>query len=238
MVEAPVVREALSLYQPAPPPISAEMCLDDVVRYYGEEEKARRLGDGDQDWQWVHIRTAVNELVSSVKLASVRLRRQTKSANQGVVTRCMARHLLSWYDDVIDVARVGDEYDDVFIQAKNGHTVIRKQMEQTNFRWQEEPETVNALWAVPRFVMERLHSVRTQLGIDDHELFVYGMAWSLSTIKNRDWDRYNIETYFAPAAEHMRRMVEFRRIDINAFASKIKLDTKGCGRNLPDIEKW
>jgi hypothetical protein len=223
MVDTPLVRESVRLYDPSPP-ITSNLSLEDVVKYYRDTEKARHVGEGEDDSQRLHIRSAINEMASSIRVVTARMRKLHKGVGIGVMTKCMARHMLSWYEEVIEVETVGAEYDEVFAQAKNGHTVIRKQMEQLNFRWRDEPESVNVVWEVPRFVMERLAGWQNQLGIDVHELLVHGMAWSISTLRNRDWDQHNVEQYFLPASDYMRRLVAFRRVDINAFASKIKID--------------
>jgi len=207
------------------PPLSSDMCLEDVVKCYCDEERARKQGLGERDSDRRHIRSAVNELSSSIKVLAPQLSRHLRmSVSQSVLTKCMARHALCWYGEILGLGVLAEAYARVFAEAKRGHTVIRKQMEQVNFEAQMVPETVDVHWEVPNFVMLTLDGWKEPMSVETYTLLVYGMAWSLTTLQHREWDECNIETYFLPEIRHLEKMLVFRRIDLEAFRSKLEAD--------------
>ena len=206
-------------------PTTSDTPLEDAVVMLHEEEKARKEGNGEKDYQRVHIRLAINEQASSVKVIIPLLNRKLHLAiTQATLTRCMARHSLHLCNSILRLPELNGSYNEVFMMAKNGHTALRKQMQQSNFEPLATPEPVNVLWDIPNFVMRDYGRFMDSTGIPVRTLMVYGMAWVLTTLENRMWDKYNIETYFKPEIRHLAKMIEYRKIDIDSFRRKMELD--------------
>jgi len=216
------------------PPMTARMPLEDVVRHYGQEEKTRRKGDSETDYQPKHIRSAVNELVSSVKVIALRLK-----VSQSVLTKCMARHAIQWYREMLNIESLESTYWAIFEQAKQGHSSIRKQMESINFVSEIPFESVDTHWDIPNFVVLELSRWKSPMGASLEDMLVYGFAWSLVSLQHREWDAVNIETYFLPALRHYVKMISHRQeADFEAFRSKVGIDEKlsqnsEIGINIP-----
>lgn len=208
------------------PELSAKMSLEDVVKYYGNQERVRteETTPRNKASVRVHVRTAPDELASSISLIAKQMSRVHTGTTQGILTKCMARHFLKWYREVLNLDKLSDMYELVFNEAKRGHTVIRKQLELVNFHFYVAPEKVDVRWEIPYFVMGSLNAWCKPLGATVQQLLVDGMGWSLTTLAHREWDEANIIRHFLPEAKHTLKMVEFRMIDLAGFERKLKVD--------------
>jgi hypothetical protein len=211
------------LYQP---PISANMPLEHVVKYYCNEERDRTEDTKPRNLASIkpHVRAAPEELISSLNLITNKISKISKIATQNILTKCIARHLIRWYIEILELDKLSDEYQILFEQAKKGHTAIRKQLETVSFQFCKAPEKVDTHFEIPDFVIGALAAWSIPLGASPIQLLVEGMAWSLTTIENRQWDEYNILHHFLPEVKHMEKMVKFRRIELAGFTQKIEID--------------
>lgn len=208
------------------PDLSVKMSLEDVVKYYGNQERVRteETTPKNKASVRVHVRIAPDELASSISLVAKQMSRVHVGTTQGILTKCMARHLLFWYQEVLNLDNLADEYDLVFGEAKKGHTVIRKQLESKNFQFYVAPEKVEVQWEVPDFVMGKLNDWCKPLGAIVRQLLVEGMCWSLTTLAHKEWDKENIDRHFLPEVNHTMKMVKFRKIDLDGFTRKLEVD--------------
>lgn len=216
MVTTETREQTVALYRP---PLSASMSLEDVVKHYASDEKRRKRGDDSGDAKQRHVSAMITELASSVKVVAAR-----SGVSQTILTRCMARHSLCWYTEVLRLDELSNEYMVVFLEAKKGHTVIRKQMQQINFESLVPYEPGDSWWDVPNFVSLIHNEWREPMSAETYTLLMYGIAWSLTTLRHQEWDGYNIETYFLPEVRHFEKMLAYRRIDLEAFQSKLRVD--------------
>ena len=222
-IDAIIAKPHLALFKPT---LSASLCLEDVVKNYGIEERDRKLGNDDQhDACRKHIRSAINELESSVRMLSIHLSRYLHmNITQPTLQKCLARHALCWYRETLKMDSLADEYFNVFLTSKQGHHAIRKQLEQSTFEPLNPPEELNTVWHTPMFVALEMNRWAEAIGATTGRLLVYGVAWSLTTLKHQAWDEYNIVNFFAPEIHHLEKMIAYRRVDLRGFQEKIKLD--------------
>jgi hypothetical protein len=211
------------LYQP---PISANTPLEKVVNYLYDEERDRTEDTRPKNMAAIqtHIRNAPDELESTLGVITNKISSVSRITTQNILTKCMARHLLHWYTEILEVDKLSEEYKILFEESKKGHTVIRKQMENASFEFYKAPEKVDTHWEIPCFVIGALKGWSILLGASPVQLLVEGMSWSLTTLANRGWDEYNITHHFVPEVNHMERMVKFRRIELAGFRQKLEID--------------
>jgi hypothetical protein len=211
------------LYQP---PISANMPLEDVIKYYAQQESERTEDTRPRNKASMkpHIRIAPEELISSLDLITNKISKISKITTQNVLTKCIALHLLCWYTEILKLDKLSEEFQILFEEAKRGHTSIRKQLETANFQFYKAPEKVDTHLEIATFVIGSLAVWSTSLGASPLQLLVEGIAWSLTTLENRQWDEYNIPHHFMPEVRHMEKMVKFRRIELAGFRQKLEID--------------
>lgn len=201
-------------------PVEAITPLEEAIKTWRMEEQVRDEGRGGQASQRKHIRAAINELASAIKVVAVRF-----GVSQSLLTKCMARHSLCWYRDVLKVEDLHKTYWSVYETVqREGPTCLRKQMEQINFQPGVALESVHVMWEIPNFVMLSYDALEDTTGVDSSTLLVYGMAWSLTTLEHREWEEYNINTYLLPEVRHMEKMLAYRRVDVVAFCSKKEIE--------------
>ena len=209
------------------PVLSAEMSLEDVVYNYGEDERERRVGTTPEEQS--STRTCIKssvivELASSIRIIAPQMSREVRGTTQSVLTKCMARHLVYWYKEVLEIDRLASRYSSAFNEAKRGHTTLRLQMERETYQYSVQTEKPAVLWEVPTFVLSELSEWGKPLGASVHQLLVVGMAWSLTTLKHIEWDKDNILRYFLPETKYMEKTIKFRELDIDCTEKKLKID--------------
>jgi len=196
-----------------------EMSLDAVLLVFKSVESERERGEGRKQYKQYHISGMINELSSSLNLLSFE-----RSISLSMVVRCMSHQVLAWYENELKADDLYRSWWEVYRRAKKGHSGVRRQMEQANFRSLFPFEIGDVWYDIPNGVITKLSDWRRPFGTSVYTLFVYGLAWCLLTLEDEEWDAGNREQYFAPEVEHFRQSIECRRIDLDGFARKMDVE--------------
>jgi len=199
-----------------------EMSLDEVLRVFKELESKRERGDGAKQFKQYHISGMVNELSSSLSLLSFE-----KAISLSLVVRCMSHQVIAWYENELKMDDLYTNWWSVYRRAKKGHSGVRRQMEQLNFKPLFPFESGDVWYDVPNGVIVKLSQWGRPFGASVYTLLSYGLAWCLLTLEDGEWDKGNRSAFFAPEVAHFKRAIECRRIDLDGFAQKMDVGDGG-----------
>jgi len=194
------------------------MSLDEALRVFKDVESKRERGEDARQYKQYHISGMINELSSSLSLLSF-----DKSVSLSLLVRCMSHQVLAWYENELDADGLCNSWWEVYRRAKKGHSGVRRQMEQVNFKPLSPFEPGDVWYDIPNGVIVKLTQWRRPFGAGVYTLFTYGLAWSILTLEDGEWDVENRALYFAPEVEHFRQSVECRRVDLEGFAKKMDI---------------
>lgn len=196
--------------------------LEEVVARFKDVEKRRTAHvepDSEQEVYWM-IRRAPVELMSSLRIVSARL-----GISRSVLTKCMSRQVADWYANSLGLDKLSGEYNEIYNKIKlKGYTTLRIQAENpAKFSYHYQPEEAHASITTIRWMLAKLSDIREVVGVYAVDLFLVGLAWSLTTLENSDWDASNIDSIFRPEADSIRVLVQDRLIDIRSLYAKYNL---------------
>ena len=119
-------------------------------------------------------------------------------------------------------------YDLLVVESKkrDDNYSVRKQLEKSNFQPLAPYEPGDSYWEVPNFVLSQLGVWNRSVGAEVHDVLAHGIAWSLSTLENPDWDTNSITRHFKPSVKHFERMLAHRLIDLDAAKKKMAINAK------------
>ncbi len=195
-----------------------EMSLDAALLFFKEIETKRERGEGANQYRQYHISGMINELSSSLGLLAF-----DKSVSLSMLVRCMSHQVLAWYENELEADKLYSSRWEVYRRAKKGHSGVRKQMEQANFRPLFPFELGDIWYDVPNVVITKLTRWGKPFGASVYTLFIYGLAWCILTVEDGEWDKGNREKYFGPEVAHFKRSIECRRVDLEGFAKKMDI---------------
>lgn len=193
-----------------------ELSLDGALLVFKEVETKRERGEDTKQYKQYHISGMINELSSSLSLLSF-----DKSVSLSLLVRCMSHQILAWYENELEADKLYSSWWEVYRRAKKGHSGVRRQMEQANFRSLFPFELGDVWYDIPNGIITKLTQWRRPFGTSVYTLFIYGLAWCVLTLEDGEWDAENRKQYFSPEVEHFRRSIECRRIDLEGFAKKM-----------------
>ncbi len=198
------------------------LSLEEVVARFKDVEKKRNINttpEVEAEVPWM-VRSAPVELVSSLKVVSARL-----GVARSVLTKCMSRQVMDWYSNSLGLDRLVTEYEGVYAKIKlRGYTTLRIQAENpSKFSYANQPEDTRTSLSTIRWVIGKLGDVRDIIGVKRVDLLLVGLAWSLTTLANREWDEVNIIRYFLPEANNISILIRDRLVDVKALREKYEI---------------
>ena len=198
------------------------LSLEEVVARFKDVEKrrnARSEPEKEAEVFWA-VRRAPVELMSSLRIVSAHF-----GISRAVLTKCMSRQVADWYANSLGLDELESAYNDIYSRIKlKGYTTLRIQAENpAKFSFANQPEDVYVSISTIRWVLAKLGDVRGIVGVSSTDLLLAGFCWSLTTLENRDWDRFNIETLFKGEARNISMLVRDRLVDVHSLSAKFQV---------------
>lgn len=195
-----------------------ELSLEEVVAKFKDAEKKRHEAtDPDQQVIDRFVRETPPGLVSSLRVIARRL-----DVSRRVLTCCLAPQIVSWYGVELGLDVVATDYENLYEEVRKKPKLypIRKQMESRARFSFDRPEPIGTSVSIVRWAASKLASYGQCLGAVWDELFLSGLAWSVTTLEHREWDQENIEVTFLPEVRSVKLQVGDSIDDMVCFASK------------------
>jgi len=204
-------------------PDLSKFSLEEVVARFKDVEKKRNKDaepEGEKE-VFLSIRHAPVELISSLNVAVEHLGSQSRS----VLTKCMSRQVMDWYDNNADLVALTASYKEIYAKVKKrGYTVLRVQAENPpKFSFFQQPETVNVSISTIQWVLAKLRDVHNVIGMSVPDLLLAGFCWSFTTLENCDWDSENIGRLFQPEADNVSVILKCRTVDVKSLFTKFQM---------------
>ena len=195
------------------------LSLEQVVARFKDTEKRRSAKsepENEAELLWP-VRYAPVELMSSLKVVASHL-----AVSRRTLTKCMSRQLADWYTNSLGLDGLRSEYENIYAKIKlSGYSTLRIQAENpAKFSFACPLERVGTSIATIRWVMAKLMDAKEVVGVNGIDLLLVGMAWSLTTLENQDWDRRNIERYYVPETGNLNVLIGDRLADVRALCAK------------------
>lgn len=203
-------------------PDLSKMSLEEVVARFKDVEKKRTSGvepESEREVFWA-IRHAPVELVSSLNVASEHL-----NVTRAVLTKCMSRQVVDWYANTPALTELSISHREVYAKIKRRkYTVLRIQAENPpKFSFFQQPEPVKVSINTIRWVLAKLSTVQTVIGMSVTDLLLAGFCWSLTTLDDCDWDSESIKQSFQPEVENIAIILKCRAIDVRSLFTKFQM---------------
>ena len=200
---------SLSPLQFADPSIH-ELTAGDIIRMYHNQEAKRKRDDGEEGQRDVPLtfRSAPEGLLSALHSISA-----TTGISKAIITRCLSHHILSWYQNMSQVAELERLHKIVYISA-DGYPDISRLLEHPSY------EFYHVAADIPRtsvrtvsFVMGYLDGISVVLGAPVFKLLLSGLCWSITT-NSEGWAGQYVKKYLDP---EWKRMVQHLRERVLLF---------------------
>ena len=195
-----------------------ELSLEEVVAKLKDSEK-KRYEQTDPDQQVIDrfVRATPPGLVASLRAIARRL-----GVSRRVLTCCQAPQVVSWYGAGLGLDDVAVGYDNLYEEVRRKPSLypIRKQMESRARFSFDRPEPIGTSVSIARWAASKLASYGQCLGATWDELFLSGLAWSITTLEHQEWDQENIEAIFLPEVKSVMLQVGDTKDDMVCFAGK------------------
>ena len=195
-----------------------QLTLEEVVAKFKDGEKKRHT-ETDPDQQVVDrfVRATPSGLVASLRSIARKL-----DVSRRVLTCCLAPQIVSWYGVGLGLDGVATDYDSLYeeVRKKPDLYPIRVQMESRARFSFHHPEPIGTSVSVVRWAASKLASYGQCLGAAWDELFLSGLAWSITTLEHQEWDQENIEAIFLPEVKSVMLQVGDTKDDMVCFAGK------------------
>lgn len=202
-----------------------QLSLEEVVEKYKGEEK-KRYAETDPDKQMIDrfVRAAPLGLITSLRSIAGRL-----GVSRRALTCCLTPQIVSWYGEALGLEDVVGEYGVLYEEVRQRIKLypIKRQMESRARFSFDRPEPVGTSVSTIRWAASKLAAYGSCLGAVWDELFLSGLAWSITTLEHREWDPENIATIFLPEVRSVKLQVEDVKDDMACFASKYARWTNG-----------
>ncbi len=200
-------------------PDLSKMPLEEVVARFKDTEKRRSVKsepENEAELLWP-VRYAPVDLMSSLKVVAARL-----GISRRVLTKCMSRHLADWYTNSLELDALKAEYDTIYSKIKmKGYSTLRIQAENpAKHSYAVPTERADVSLSTIRWVIAKLMETKEVIGVNGTNLLLVGLAWSLTTLENSDWDRRSIERYYLPETTNLSVLIRDRLTDVRALYAK------------------
>jgi len=187
--------------------------LDDIVAAYKAAESKRNRNttpESEAEVVW-HIDIAPEGLMSSLRVVSARM-----GVSRKVLTRCATHQVMSWLSESLGMEELAAGYESVYekFRYRNYDLMfrpIRKQMESARAFSFSSVEPVNTSVSCIGWAVGALGAMGAPLKASWVSLFLVGLAWSLTTLRNTDWDAGNVKNIYTPEVANLLVSVEDAR---------------------------
>jgi hypothetical protein len=195
------------------------MSLEAVVSRFKDGEKKRNTRsepDGQAEIFWP-VRRAPSELLSSIKVVSNRL-----NVTRSVLTKCMSRHAISWYEQSASLSQLTADFNCIYAKIKQrGYPALRHQADNlSGFEFVQPCDSLHISISTIAWVLSELRDIDEVARVGATDLLLLGFCWSLTTLDNQDWDRVSIETSFAPEVANWDEFLLDRITDVQGLSEK------------------
>ena len=195
-----------------------ELSLEEVVAKFKDAEKKRHEAtDPDQQVIDRFVRVTPVGLLTSLKSVAKNL-----NVSRRLLTCCLTPQIVSWLGDALGLDVIVEGYGGLYEEVRKRTRLypIRKQMESRARFFFDRPEPVETSVSTIRWAASRLAKYGFCLGATWDELFLSGLAWSLTTLEQKEWDQENIDNVFLPEVRSVTLQVGDTKDDMECFACK------------------
>lgn len=202
-----------------------ELHLEEVVAKFKDGEK-KRHNETEPEQQVIDrfVRATPLGLVTSLKSVANNL-----DVSRRLLTCCLTPQIVSWYGEALGLDVVVGEYGSLYEEVRRKTTLypIKRQMESRARFFFDRPEPVETSVSTIRWAASKLAAYGSCLGATWDELFLSGLAWSITTLEHQEWDQENIAAIFLPEVKSVRLQVGDTKDDMACFACKYARWTDG-----------
>ena len=203
----------------------ANVSLEEVVQAHKmrEQKRSENMTPEGEASVRVHVRSAPNELVSSLDSVARML-----GIRRSVLTKCLSHQVIDWYKRSLHTEELATLFEDVYFKIKvsGKYSPLRKQIDIPTFRFVSE-EPLNMHITTIAWVLGDLGDLGRPIGASATSLFLVGLARSLTLLEHQDWDKGNIDTYFYPEYRNMELCIVDRFIDTKGLQTKYLMREDG-----------
>jgi hypothetical protein len=181
----------------------------------------------------LHIRSAPESLISSLGAIASRVH-----VDRAVLTRCLTHQVIDWYARVLNLEEISQQFESIYEQVRVGgkpYSWLRKRMDQVSSFAFQSVENVDVQISTIRWGVGRLHLLGRPIHAGANSLLLVGLARSITTLENKDWDSHNIEDYYLPEVECMLDIVSDLSIDVDSWRAKYDRRTEGIKNGKNEI---
>lgn len=184
----------------------ADSTAGDVIRHLHSEESSRRRDSGEEDQRDVAIsfRVAPEGLLSSINTISL-----LTGMNKAVITKCLSRHAMSWYQSLTQLPELERLYQPTYVLT-DGHDDLSRLLSRPGYEFFKPASgLIKTSVRTVSFVLGYLDGVSGYSGVAVSQLLLSGLCWSISTNKE-GWVTQSTQKHLAPEWKRLIRHLKER----------------------------